>query len=277
MHARPWPPVTRPGYDRIRRPRAATRSADAVRGGDRQAQGRAQADFLAGDAEPAENSAEHSWHLPWRRWRCCRARAARHRPGHGDRHGAHPRPGRDRRRRSVPLRRRGAQARQDAAERAAADRIFAILPPIRPRHCGSCGTSSPRGRPAEARFARALDRLQPMLREPDRWRRHLATARDHRRPGAGQGRADRGWLARRSGTLARAWSVEAVAAGLLAQPADAGALTGSREEDQLDRGDDADHHDDDAQRERRQAAAELGADQAAGRRSRPRSAAPPAS
>jgi len=58
------------------------------------------------------------------------------------------------------------QARQEEAERAAADRIFALLPEER--------------RTPEARFARALDRLQPMLENlkagGGTWREHGITA-----------------------------------------------------------------------------------------------------
>ena len=56
-----------------------------------------------------------------------------------------------------------AQARQEAAEHAAADRIFALLPPGQGRHMRALWDEFEERRTPEARFARALDRLQPML------------------------------------------------------------------------------------------------------------------
>jgi putative hydrolase of HD superfamily len=56
-----------------------------------------------------------------------------------------------------------AQARQEAAERAAADRIFALLPPGQGRDMRALWDEFEERRTPEARFARALDRLQPML------------------------------------------------------------------------------------------------------------------
>jgi putative hydrolases of HD superfamily len=72
------------------------------------------------------------------------------------------------------------QARQELAERAAADRIFAILP-------GDQGASLRRlwdefneRQTKEAKFARAVDRLQPMLENltagGGTWQRHGVTA-----------------------------------------------------------------------------------------------------
>src|SRR5580692_1542048 len=56
-----------------------------------------------------------------------------------------------------------AQARQEAAERAAADRIFGLLPPGQGAGLRALWDEfEERGTP-EAKFARALDRLQPML------------------------------------------------------------------------------------------------------------------
>jgi putative hydrolase of HD superfamily len=56
-----------------------------------------------------------------------------------------------------------AQARQEIAERAAADRIFALLPmPQAVTFRGLWDEFEERSTP-EAKFARALDRLQPML------------------------------------------------------------------------------------------------------------------
>jgi putative hydrolase of HD superfamily len=56
-----------------------------------------------------------------------------------------------------------AQARQEEAEREAADRIFAILPGPQAAAVRALWDEFEERRTAEARFARALDRLQPML------------------------------------------------------------------------------------------------------------------
>jgi putative hydrolases of HD superfamily len=56
-----------------------------------------------------------------------------------------------------------AQARQEEAERAAADRLFAILPGAQAAGLRGLWEEFEERRTAEARFARALDRLQPML------------------------------------------------------------------------------------------------------------------
>jgi len=56
-----------------------------------------------------------------------------------------------------------AQARQEEAEHAAADRIFALLPPGQDRALRALWDEFEERRTPEARFARALDRLQPML------------------------------------------------------------------------------------------------------------------
>jgi putative hydrolase of HD superfamily len=52
---------------------------------------------------------------------------------------------------------------QEAAERAAADRIFALLPAAQGAALRALWDEFEERRTAEARFARALDRLQPML------------------------------------------------------------------------------------------------------------------
>jgi putative hydrolases of HD superfamily len=54
-------------------------------------------------------------------------------------------------------------ARQEEAERAAADRIFALLPPPQSADMRELWNEFEERRTPEARFARALDRLQPML------------------------------------------------------------------------------------------------------------------
>jgi putative hydrolases of HD superfamily len=56
-----------------------------------------------------------------------------------------------------------AQARQEIAERAAADRIFALLPPAQAEGLRALWDEFEQRRTLEAKFARALDRLQPML------------------------------------------------------------------------------------------------------------------
>ena len=56
-----------------------------------------------------------------------------------------------------------ALARQEVAERAAADRIFALLPDPQAAEIRGLWDEFEERRTPEARFARALDRLQPML------------------------------------------------------------------------------------------------------------------
>jgi putative hydrolase of HD superfamily len=56
-----------------------------------------------------------------------------------------------------------AQARQEVAERAAADRIFQLLPPGQAAAFRGLWDEFEERRSPEAKFARALDRLQPML------------------------------------------------------------------------------------------------------------------
>ena len=115
--------------------------------------------------EPArrENSAEHSWHL---------ALMALALAGHAP-------PGTDLARAMAMLvvhdmveidagdlflySDSAALARQEEAERAAADRIFAILPDPQAAAVRALWDEFEERRTPEARFARALDRLQPML------------------------------------------------------------------------------------------------------------------
>lgn len=72
------------------------------------------------------------------------------------------------------------QARQAAAERAAADRLFPILPPPQAASLRALWDEFEERATAEARFARALDRLQPMLinmvTEGGTWAAHDVTA-----------------------------------------------------------------------------------------------------
>ncbi len=72
------------------------------------------------------------------------------------------------------------QAQQEAAERAAADRIFAILPGHQGRVLRHLWDDFMERETAEAKFARALDRLQPMLENlaagGGTWQRHGITA-----------------------------------------------------------------------------------------------------
>ena len=72
------------------------------------------------------------------------------------------------------------QARQAAAERAAADRLFPILPPPQAASLRALWDEFEERATAEAKFARALDRLQPMLMnmvtEGGTWAAHDVTA-----------------------------------------------------------------------------------------------------
>jgi 5'-deoxynucleotidase YfbR-like HD superfamily hydrolase len=72
------------------------------------------------------------------------------------------------------------QARQAAAERAAADRLFPILPPPQAASLRALWDEFEERVTAEAKFARALDRLQPMLMnmvtEGGTWAAHDVTA-----------------------------------------------------------------------------------------------------
>ncbi|MGN6174663.1 MAG: HD domain-containing protein [Streptosporangiaceae bacterium] len=72
------------------------------------------------------------------------------------------------------------QARQAAAERAAADRLFPILPPPQAASLRALWDEFEERATAEAKFARGLDRLQPMLinmvTEGGTWAAHDVTA-----------------------------------------------------------------------------------------------------
>jgi putative hydrolase of HD superfamily len=72
------------------------------------------------------------------------------------------------------------QARQEAAERAAADRLFAILPAGQTATLRWLWDEFNARQTPEAKFARALDRLQPMLENLNAgggtWQRHGITA-----------------------------------------------------------------------------------------------------
>ena len=72
------------------------------------------------------------------------------------------------------------QARQTGAERAAADRLFPILPPPQAASLRALWDEFEERATAEAKFARALDRLQPMLinmvTEGGTWAAHDVTA-----------------------------------------------------------------------------------------------------
>ena len=72
------------------------------------------------------------------------------------------------------------QQRQEAAERAAADRLFALLPAGQAAGTRALWDEFEERRTAEARFARALDRLQPMLANMQAgggtWAEHRITA-----------------------------------------------------------------------------------------------------
>jgi putative hydrolases of HD superfamily len=72
------------------------------------------------------------------------------------------------------------QARQERAERAAADRIFALLPAGQGDELRGLWDEFEERRTPEARFARGLDRLQPMLANltagGGTWKEHGITA-----------------------------------------------------------------------------------------------------
>ena len=72
------------------------------------------------------------------------------------------------------------QARQEIAERAAADRIFAILPADQETALRQLWDEFNERQTREAKFARAVDRLQPMLENltagGGTWQRHGVTA-----------------------------------------------------------------------------------------------------
>jgi putative hydrolase of HD superfamily len=74
------------------------------------------------------------------------------------------------------------QARQQAAEQAAADRLFALLPTDQAGSMRQLWDEFEERRTLEARFARALDRLQPMLENVKvgggTWRHDGITAAD---------------------------------------------------------------------------------------------------
>lgn len=110
-----------------------------------------------------------------------------------------------------------AQERQDAAERAAADRIFAILPADQAAELRQAWDEFTARQTREARFARALDRLQPMLENltagGGTWQRHGITADQVL---AMVALIDDG--SPPLGALARDLVGQAVAAGILAPP-----------------------------------------------------------
>jgi putative hydrolases of HD superfamily len=147
------PPETRP--ESLSRQARFLREADQLKGVLR------QSSILDGSRK--ENSAEHSWHL------ALMALVL----------GEYAPPGTDLNRVTAMLlihdlveidagdlfvyADAAAQARQEAAEHAAADRIFALLPPAQGPGLRALWDEFEERRTPEARFARALDRLQPML------------------------------------------------------------------------------------------------------------------
>jgi putative hydrolase of HD superfamily len=123
---------------------------------------------------------------------------------------------------------RAAHERQEIAEQAAAMRIFAILPAEQGAAMRQLWDEFTERRTAEAKFARALDRLQPMLENfavgGGTWQRHGVTA--------DQVLTKVELIEEGSptlGSLARDLVSRAVAMGMLA------AGGGSGKEDQLDR------------------------------------------
>jgi len=135
--------------------------------------------MLAGPGR-RENSAEHSWHLAM-----MAVTLAEHAP-----------PGTDIGRVTAMVRLHdlveidagdlfvyadeAQQERQETAERAAADRIFALLPAGQADELRGLWDEFEERRTAEARFARALDRMQPMLANLSAgggtWKEHGITA-----------------------------------------------------------------------------------------------------
>jgi putative hydrolases of HD superfamily len=124
---------------------------------------------------------------------------------------------------------RSAHERQEIAERAAADRIFAILPADQAAAMRQLWDEFTERRTTEAKFARALDRLQPMLENfavgGGTWHRFGVTADQvlTKVELIEDGSAT-------LGSFARDLVSRAVAMGILTPSA----TSGSREEDQLD-------------------------------------------
>ena len=120
-----------------------------------------------------------------------------------------------------------AQERQEIAERAAADRIFAILPADQATTMRQLWDEFNERRTAEAKFARALDRLQPMLENfavgGGTWQRHRVSADQVLTKVVELIEDGSATL----GSYARDLVNQAVAMGILS-------YSGSREEDQLD-------------------------------------------
>jgi putative hydrolase of HD superfamily len=177
---------------------------------------------------------------------------------------------------------RSEQDKQEIAEQVAAERIFAILPGLQARTIRQLWEEFTARRSPEARFARAIDRLQPMLENMavggGTWQAHGVTADQV---------LDKVRLIEEGspalGSYARNLVARAVASGILApapgpdadrrlKPAGrhrSGAGRGpvggrSWKEDQLDRRDEADRDDEDPQGERGQAPADPGPDDASG-------------
>ena len=153
--AAPRGPLPETGPESLRRQARFLREADRLKGVARQSR------ILDGSRK--ENSAEHSWHL------ALMALVLRD----------YAPPGTDLNRVTAMLlihdlveidagdlfvyADAAAQARQDTAEHAAADRLFTLLPPGQGPELRALWDEFEARRTPEARFARALDRLQPML------------------------------------------------------------------------------------------------------------------
>ena len=153
--ATPPGPLPETGPQALRRQARFLREADQLKGVVR------QSSILDGSRK--ENSAEHSWHL------ALMALVLRD----------YAPPGTDLNRVTAMLlihdlveidagdlfvyADAAAQARQEAAEHAAADRLFALLPAGQGPELRALWDEFEERRTPEARFARALDRLQPML------------------------------------------------------------------------------------------------------------------
>jgi 5'-deoxynucleotidase YfbR-like HD superfamily hydrolase len=149
------------------------------------------------------------------------------------------------------------QRRQEEAEQVAARRIFGLLPADQAAGLWRLWDEFMQRRTPEARFARALDRLQPMLENTaaggGTWHEHHIFADQVL---AKVALIDEGSAA--LGAFATGLVRGAVAAGILAERS-------AGEEDQLDRGQQADHHDDRAEHGGGQPLPDTGAGQAAER------------
>ena len=114
------------------------------------------------DVSRLENSAEHSWHLVLVIMVLREYGPSGRRLDARDGNGRRPRSRGDRRRRRVSVRRR-CVGREAVREQAAADRIFGLLPADQQEHFRQLWDEFEAQATPEARFANAVDRLQPLI------------------------------------------------------------------------------------------------------------------